>query len=145
MEIRLIPLSWHNLEIAKTLLREIFYYENQDTVELVRDEVYPQSIAKGKFILRIGTVQETCLWCKYYVATNELNEFVGLTGMFCESEETSTVAYLGWFGIRKKFRSHGYGKATIEKTIELAQQQGITTMKFGHQMFQKKKEQTNSI
>ncbi len=62
---------------------------------------------------------------KYYIAYDN-NEVIGITGIYYYDNES---AWLGWFGVLPDKRRNHYGKAILEKTMELAKQKGFKTMR----------------
>lgn len=58
----------------------------------------------------------------YYIV-KENNEVIGISGIYVEPFEPDT-AWLGWFGVKSNFRNKGYGTKILNKTIEIARENG---------------------
>jgi len=58
----------------------------------------------------------------YWVAIDEKsNKVIGLTGLYCKSEDEQEAEWLGWFCVSSRFRGKGIGKELLDFTIDLAQ------------------------
>ena len=59
---------------------------------------------------------------KYYIAYNDKEEIVGITGLYNYDNDN---AWLGWFGILKEKRNKNYGTQLLLKTMDLAKEKGF--------------------
>jgi len=59
----------------------------------------------------------------YYIV-KEKDDIVGISGIYIEPFEPDT-AWLGWYGVKAKYRKKGYGTKILNHTIEIAKQSGF--------------------
>lgn len=118
----------------------------KDNLEIackVQNEIFPEEDARANFIEQINNDpyrKELDYNIVYYE-----NIPVGVTGIYSYYEYPDT-AWLGWFGILKKFRNKGLGEVTLDKTISLAKEKGYKTFRIytdefataAHKLYEKK-------
>lgn len=59
-----------------------------------------------------------------YYLIKDRDEIIGISGIYVEPFEPNT-AWLGWYGVRKKYRKKGYGTKILMQTIQIAKQRGF--------------------
>ena len=59
----------------------------------------------------------------YYIVRDK-GEIIGVSGIYIEPFEPET-AWLGWFGVKSEYRSKGYGTKILNKTIDIAKNNGF--------------------
>lgn len=97
----------------------------------LRDQVFPgmsnsrdgrslaASLFPDKYAQWFSTSGITHL--NYWVAIDEATtQVIGLTGLYCESEDEKEAEWLGWFCVAPQFRGKGIGKELLEFTINQA-------------------------
>lgn len=52
-------------------------------------------------------------------------EVVGVSGLYRQPGMAETVCWVGWFGIRPRFRRQGFGKYAMVALIDFAQHTGV--------------------
>ena len=87
----------------------------------IQNEIFPEEDARENFIEQINKDPYRKEMDYRIVYVND--EPVGITGIYAYNEYPDD-AWLGWFGILDKYRKNGYGRITLEKTIELAKKKG---------------------
>ena len=95
-----------------------------DNLELackMQNEIFPEEDARENFIEQIN--EDPYRKEMDYKIVYIDNEPIGITGIYSYNEYPDD-AWLGWFGILNKYRNKGYGKETLEKTMELAKEKG---------------------
>ena len=95
-----------------------------DNLELackIQNEIFPEEDARENFIEQIN--EDPYRKEMDYKIVYIDNEPIGVTGIYSYNEYPDD-AWLGWFGILNKYRNKGYGKETLEKTMELAKEKG---------------------
>ena len=95
-----------------------------DNLELackMQNEIFPEEDARENFIEQIN--EDPYRKEMDYKIVYIDNEPIGVTGIYSYNEYPDD-AWLGWFGILNKYRNKGYGKETLEKTMELAKEKG---------------------
>ena len=100
-----------------------------DNLELackIQNEIFPEEDARENFIEQIN--EDPYRKEMDYKIVYIDNEPIGVTGIYSYNEYPDD-AWLGWFGILNKYRNHGYGKETLEKTMKLAKEKGYKTFR----------------
>jgi GNAT superfamily N-acetyltransferase len=52
-------------------------------------------------------------------------DVVGVSGLYRQPSMAETVCWVGWFGIRPRFRRQGFGKCAMVALIDFAQHTGV--------------------
>ena len=80
----------------------------------VQMEIFPQEC--GYFQYDYGLTCGKDYW-KYWLVYKD-NEIVAITGLYSDFpiSETNSI-WLGWFGVREKYRNQGYGEKVLQFTI----------------------------
>jgi ribosomal protein S18 acetylase RimI-like enzyme len=52
-------------------------------------------------------------------------DVVGVSGLYRQSGITETVCWVGWFGVRPRFRRQGFGKRAMHALIDFARHLGV--------------------
>ena len=55
-------------------------------------------------------------------------EIVGVTGIYRQPGMAKRVGWIGWFGIRPRFRRRGYGSNAVSETIRVAREEGCDAL-----------------
>ncbi|MDZ8134817.1 MAG: GNAT family N-acetyltransferase [Nostoc sp. DedQUE04] len=98
----------------------------------LRDEVFPgvSNSSDGQSLVASLYLDEYAQWfsnsgitqLNYWVAIDEESfQVIGLTGLYCKSEDEQEANWLGWFCVASRFRGKGIGKELLDFTIDLAQ------------------------
>ena len=115
---------------------ELIDFNNYKTGISVQKEIFPTedgtlniltSLDKNLFIKTTGILYVD-YDPKYYLVYNN-DEIIGITGLYCEKLVCLESAWVGWFGVLKKFRGQGYGEKILNMTIELAKKEGYKTIR----------------
>ena len=65
----------------------------------------------------------------YYLAYYN-DDIVGITGLYTYSENSlPNECWLGWYGVRTKYRGYGFGKIMLEWSIDKALSEGYDTLR----------------
>lgn len=64
---------------------------------------------------------------RYYLAMQG-ERHIGITGLYRYHNSTQEV-WLGWFGILPQYRGDGYGRALLERSMDMARQEGYQTLR----------------
>ncbi len=96
-------------------------HKNLELACKIQNEIFPDEDARENYIEQINKDPYRKEIDYKIVYIND--EPIGVTGIYSYNEYPND-AWLGWFGILTKYRSNGYGKETLEKTIELAKEKG---------------------
>ncbi len=59
---------------------------------------------------------------KYYLVYNN-DVIIGVTGLYTECDYKDDSIWLGWYGVLKEYRLHGFGKQILLDTIEMAKEE----------------------
>jgi GNAT superfamily N-acetyltransferase len=111
--IKIFPLSKKHLEEAVSLVEAIFSYKED------------QKIAR---INLIESLSQRNFEKSYWVVKNKTGEIVGLTGLYKDHEDETTV-WLGWFGVHPSSRRQGIGSFLLGYTIKEAKWKGFAKLK----------------
>ena len=98
----------------------------------LRDQVFPgvSNSSYGQSLVASLSPDEYAQWLSntgitqlnYWVAIDEKSfQVIGLTGLYCESEDEQEADWLGWFCVAPQFRGKGIGKELLDFTIDKAQ------------------------
>ena len=98
-------------------------YDNLELACKIQNAIFPEEDARQNYIEQIN--QDPYRKEQDYSIVYVDNEPIGVTGIYSYHEYPES-AWLGWFGILSEHRGKGYGKAALEKTIELAKEKGYT-------------------
>ncbi len=115
----LIPVDKANCIQAIRIQNAVFPHEN-GAVNILA------SMDRDLFTERTGVVYPDHR-IRYWLAEED-HAYVGITGLYSYDSDPETV-WLGWFGILPEYRSKGYGRQVLEKTMEKAQAEGFTCMR----------------
>jgi ribosomal protein S18 acetylase RimI-like enzyme len=66
------------------------------------------------------------LWRVFLISAN--GEIAGVSGIYRQPGMQKTVCWLGWLGVRPKFRRQGYAKTAVQKLRKIARSEGATTL-----------------
>ena len=104
-EIRFIKIEKDNLELACKIQNDIFPEEDgrQNFIDQINKNPYRKELDYS--IVYLDDIP------------------IGVTGIYSYNEYPDD-AWLGWFGILKEYRRKGYGRRTLNKTIDLAKEKG---------------------
>lgn len=106
-KIKFVLINKENIEGAISLVKEIFPYEYKNGIFLPEEE-YRLSLEPSRVNLQ-----------QFFTVTYE-GQPVGITGYnFNYQNYKHNELWLGYFGVKEKFRSNGLGKKIILKTLEL--------------------------
>jgi GNAT superfamily N-acetyltransferase len=115
--------KFDNIEIINTKDVNLFLPLMQDIVEL-----------EERFLLAM------LRWCGYGRARYQTLKFwqvfisvkdgipFGVTGLYQNSDTPAHIGWLGWFGVRPKFRGHGVGSRMISFTAQYAASLNMTEL-----------------
>ena len=92
----------------------------------IQNEIFPEEDARQNFVEQIN--KDPYRKEQDYRIVYVNNEPIGVTGIYSYNEYPND-AWLGWFGILNKYRKKGYGKDTLEKTIDLAKEKGYKSFR----------------
>lgn len=99
--IKLVEITKQNIDLATNVQLDIFQIES----------------GYNHFLTAINSNKEYC--CYFLVYHNDAP--IGVTGLYSiEDIEQTNSLWLGWYGIKKEYRNHGYGTEVLLKTIEMA-------------------------
>ncbi len=100
-DLKFVLITRKNLEVACKIQNEIFQEEDarQNYIEQIEKNPYKKEM-------------------EYFIVYLS-NTPIGITGIYSYHEYPND-AWLGWFGILKKYRYKGYGGIVLDKTIQLA-------------------------
>lgn len=98
-------------------------YDNLELACQIQNTIFPEEDGRQNFIEQIN--KDPYRKEQDYSIVYVDNEPIGVTGIYSYHEYPES-AWLGWFGILSEHRGKGYGKAALEKTIELAKEKGYT-------------------
>ena len=102
------------------------------------EEITPENINLATKI-ELKFFPDMCAYCSYedsfknnnrYWIVYDETEIVGITGIYENADlgEPNTC-WMGWFGVLPEKRQCGYGKAILEKTIEIAKEMKYDTFR----------------
>ena len=93
--------------------------DNIDYATRIQMKIFPDECAYYNYL---DIINKNLEWQNYYLVYDG-DEVVGVTGLYCfeDINETNSI-WLGWFGVLKKYRRHGYGKRILLDTIEKAKE-----------------------
>ena len=121
----ILPLSKKYLDQTIQLAQEIFpgdaeHFWNPDR--------------SFKFSLRL--IDDPGLWKErnldkigYWIVLNDVDEVVGVTGLYRTNEDPEGLVWLGWYCVRADQRGKGLGRKLLEWTIEKAKSEGFKILK----------------
>ena len=98
-------------------------FNNLELACQIQNEIFPEEDGRQNFIEQINNDPYRKEQDFYIVYLEE--EAIGVTGIYSYHEYPEN-AWLGWFGILKRYRNNGYGGIVLDKTIELARKKGYT-------------------
>ena len=101
-------------------------YNNLELACKIQNEIFPEEDARKNFVEQIinDPYRKEQEYSIIYVDENP----VGITGIYSYNEYPNE-AWLGWFGILKKYRHNGYGGFALDKSIELSKEKGYNTFR----------------
>mgnify|MGYP001575831505 CR=1 FL=1 len=123
MEIR--PLSRENIEDAIKLANAVF--PNDTLYEHSPAQVFEASLepAAHKDYWKRNKLK----LLENFVAYDEKQEIIGVTGLYRRKDDPEDVVWLGWYCVDFEKRGKGYGKAILVWTIKAARERGFKVMK----------------
>lgn len=93
-------------------------YNNLELALKVHKELFPNNSARKNYEDSINNISNG----EYYLVYDN-EECIGTFGIYTETEDKES-AWLGWFGVRKKFRRQHYGSEIIKIFEEMAKERG---------------------
>lgn len=93
--------------------------DNIDYATRIQMKIFPDECAYYNYL---DIINKNLEWQNYYLVYDG-DEVVGVTGLYCfeDINETNSI-WLGWFGVLKEYRRHGYGKRILLDTIDKAKE-----------------------
>ena len=110
-------------------------HENLELACKIQNEIFPEEDARENFVEQINNDPYRKEMDYKIVYIND--EPIGVTGIYSYKEYPED-AWLGWFGILKKYRNKGYGELTLKKTMELASDKGYKNFRLYTDEYAKK-------
>ncbi len=110
----------NNVKFAIEIQQEIFPDEN-GTINLLSSIDRSIFKANSEIIYPSNSI-------KYYLVYYE-EEVIGITGIYSYPKSFPNDAWVGWFGIKKEYRNCGFGRATLDWTINKAKEEGYKTIR----------------
>ena len=108
MELKFVPITKENIILATDIEMTIF-------PNFCGFNSYLRAYNKGR---------------PYWLVFDEGDNIIGISGIYEYPElGESQTAWLGWFGVLKKYRGYGYGRQILIETINRAKALGYNTLR----------------
>ncbi len=100
--------------------------ENLDVACKVQNDIFPEEDGRANFLESINKDPYRKEMVYYIVYLKDTP--IGISGLYSYHEYPDD-AWLGWFGLLKEYRGHGYGGYVLDKIIEFAKEKGYRTFR----------------